>query len=163
MADHSRILSGIAHMDDADGLRNIMRNARGKGVDNVAEAAFLRLVEVLPQAAPGTVEHDFWRTISAYEEMLREIRGKAVRLTRTRAKIAKVGVKQTLADFATDPAAPEGFRLLLERKLPELTSDAIILRHADEFSPEVVAGARLRLSEAGVNVDDLAQPEAVAS
>ena len=156
MADYSRVLEAIEKMRDPDQLRNTIRNAKTKGVDEVAEAAFRRLVEVLPEAKPGTVEHDFWRTIAAFEEVLREERGKTVRLTRTRQKIAKVGVKQTLADFATEPHSTEGFRMLMERQMPELTGEATIIRHADDFSPEVVAGARLRLQEAGVDIEAIA-------
>ena len=156
MADYSRVLEAIEKMRDPDQLRNTIRNARTKGVDEVVEAAFRRLVEVLPEAKPGTVEHDFWRTIAAFEEVLREERGKTVRLTRTRQKIAKVGVKQTLADFATDPHVPEGFKMLMDRQMPELTGEATIIRFADDFSPEVVSAARLRLVEAGVDIEAIA-------
>jgi hypothetical protein len=156
MADYSRVLDAIGKIDDPQQLRNTIKNARTKGVDEVAAAAFLRLVEILPEHKPGTVEHDFWRTIGAFEEALREARGKAVRLAKTRLKITRSGVKQALADFSTDPTSAEGFRMIMDRQLPELTGEAVILRHADDFSPEVVSAARLRLSEAGVNVEALA-------
>lgn len=156
MADYSKVLDAISKIDDPQQLRNTIKNARTKGVEEVAEAAFRRLVEVLPEVKRGTVEFDFWRTIAAFEEVLREERGKTVRLTRTRQKIVKVGVKQTLADFATDPHVTEGFKMLMDRQMPELTGEATIIRFADDFSPEVVSAARLRLTDAGVNVEALA-------
>jgi hypothetical protein len=43
----------------------------------------------------------------------------------------------------------------LDRGMPELTGEAVILRHTDLFDPEVVAAARTRLVAAGVDVDQL--------
>lgn len=39
--------------------------------------------------------------------------------------------------------------------MPELTGEAIILRHSDKFDAKVQVAARERLSEAGVEVDRL--------
>ena len=41
------------------------------------------------------------------------------------------------------------------RGMPELTGEAIILRHSDKFDAKVQVAARERLSEAGVEVDRL--------
>jgi hypothetical protein len=40
----------------------------------------------------------------------------------------------------------------MERNMPELTGEAIVLRHASQFDPEIVAAARDRLEKAGVEV-----------
>jgi hypothetical protein len=45
--------------------------------------------------------------------------------------------------------------MLLERNLPELTGEAIILRHAERFEPFVVEAARNRLVKAGVDIGKL--------
>lgn len=156
VADHSRVLQAISEMTDPERLRNTVRNAKLKGATDVADAAFDRLITVQPAEKPGTVEHEFWKTIFAFEEILREERGRAVRLTRTRQKIAKVGEKQTLADFANNSLPTDGFKMLLERNRPELTGEAIVLRYSDDFSPEILAAARLRLIEAGVDIESLA-------
>jgi hypothetical protein len=42
--------------------------------------------------------------------------------------------------------------MLLERNMPELTGEAIVLRHARRFDTEVVAAARQRLEMAGVDM-----------
>ena len=156
IVDHSRVLQAISEMTDPERLRNTVRNAKLKGVTEVADAAFDRLITVQPSQKPGTVEHDFWKTIFAFEEILREERGRAVRLTRTRQKIAKTGEKPTLADFANNNLPPEGLQMLVARNLTDLTGEAIVLRHADDFAPEVLAAARLRLMGAGVDVEGLA-------
>jgi hypothetical protein len=42
--------------------------------------------------------------------------------------------------------------MLLERKMPELTGEAIVLRHAGQFGAEVVAAARRRLEATGIDI-----------
>ncbi|MFT4783436.1 MAG: hypothetical protein ACI9IV_001174 [Paracoccaceae bacterium] len=155
VANYSRVLEAIAASKDPKQLRRFQENAREKGVPEIVEAAFLRLLEILPDEVPGSVEHDFWKTIHAFEEILREERGKTVRLSRTRQKIGRVGIMQTLQDFATSKAPTEGFNMLIERKMPELTGEALILKHRDSFDADVTAAARARLIEAGVEIESL--------
>ncbi|PZP29849.1 MAG: hypothetical protein DI613_11185 [Kocuria rhizophila] len=155
MSDHAKILASIAGSTDAGQLRRFRENAQRIGVTAVADAAFRRLIEVLPDQAPGSIEHDFWMTIHAFEEVLRDERGKTVRLSRTRQKIGRVGVKQTLIDFATSKAPTDGFNMLIERGLPELTGEALVLKHSEAFNPEVQSAARQRLEDAGVDITKL--------
>lgn len=152
MTDHTKILAAIATSTDAKQLRRIRENALKMGVTAVAEAAFKRLIEILPDEAPGSIDHEFWKTIHAFEEILRDERGKTVRLSRTRQKIDRVGVKQTLIDFASSKAPTEGFNMLIERGLPELTGEALILKHSGSFDLDVQTAALRRLENAGVDV-----------
>jgi hypothetical protein len=62
---------------------------------------------------------------------------------------------QTLRDWALSDKETDGFRMLLERGMPELTGEAIVLRHPKSFEPEVLTAARQRLSRAGVEVSTL--------
>jgi hypothetical protein len=155
--DHSRILEFIARCSDAKQLRSIHKNARDRKETEVADAAFRRLISLVPTEQPGTVEHDFWRTVHAYEQVLTEERGKTARLSRTRQKVARVGVMQTLADWALGRTETEGFRMLMERGMPEYLGEAIVLRHAALFDPAVVSAARKRLEGAGVDLNALPQ------
>jgi hypothetical protein len=152
MTDVAKILGLIENCDDPDRLRSWIRNAREKGEPRVADAAFRRLVSVLPKEKPGTVEHDFWQTIHAFEHVLSEERGRTTRLARTRQKVARVGEVQTLQDWAMSAKSTDGFTMLLERNMPELTGEAIVLRHARRFCAEVVAAARQRLETAGIDI-----------
>ena len=94
-------------------------------------------------------------TIYAFEEVLRDERGKTVRLSRTRQKIGRVGVKQTLIDFATSKAPTDGFNMLIERGLPELTGEALVLKHSGAFDLGVQNAAKQRLEDAGVDITKL--------
>ncbi|PWV97517.1 hypothetical protein DFR52_10640 [Hoeflea marina] len=145
----------ITESDDAEKIRNIMESAKRLGSEPVREAAFRKLIHLLPEEDPGTFEHDFWQTIHAFEEVLRDERGKTVRLSRTRQKITRVGIRRTLEDFATASQATDGFRMLIERGMPELTGEAIVLRHSESFPDDVVAAARNRLLGANVDITAL--------
>jgi hypothetical protein len=157
MIDHSNILTVIATCDDVEKLRTIIKNARARNATDVADAAFRKLISLVPSERPGTAEHDFWRTVYAFEHILTEERGKTTRLARTRQKVARVGAIQTLIDWALSDKETDGFKMLLERNMPELTGEAIVLRHSERFEPNVVSAARKRLSEAQVDVDSLSQ------
>ena len=94
MSDPARILGLIATCDDPGKLRSWITNARKGGDNRIADAAFRRLISILPKEKPGTVEHDFWQTIHAFEHVLSEERGKTTRLARTRQKVTRVGEVQ---------------------------------------------------------------------
>lgn len=155
MADYSKVIAIIETANNPDKLRQLMANARRMKVKEVEDAAFRRLVEIMPEEQPGTVEHDFWRSIHSLEQVLTDERGKTIRLARTRQKLARVGVMQTLRDFALSKAPTQGFEMLIDRGMPELTGEAVVLRHRKLFEPEVVAAARFRLEAAGVDVERL--------
>ena len=148
---HEKITGFIAKCEDPQQLRTMIANAKARGEEDVALAAFRRLLMVSPSEAPGTVEHDMWQTIFAFEHLLKEERGKTTLLARTRQKINRVGVIETLKDWAAAKQETEGFRMLLERGLPELTGEAIVLRHPQLFPRAAVDAARARLSAAAVS------------
>jgi hypothetical protein len=155
MTDHSKMLAFIAQCEDADKLRSIIRNARDRGESALADAAFRKLISLVPSERPGTVEHDFWQTVHAFEYVLTEERGKTTRLSRTRQKVARVGVVQTLKDWALSDKETDGFKMLLDRGMPELTGEAIVLRHPGSFESQVIGAASHRLAEAGVDIGSL--------
>lgn len=134
-------------------LRDWIRNARRQSSAAVERAAFARLCVIQPEANPGTVEHDVWQSIFALEEMFRQERGVTTRLTRTRQKIARDGEAKTASDLTLKRDPAPGFKELISRNHPELTFEAVVLRHPKTFDQEVLVAARARLQEAEVDIE----------
>lgn len=155
MVDHSKTFAFIAKCEDVGELKSLIKNARDRNVPVVADAAFRKLVSLVPSEKPGTIEHDFWQGVAAFEYMLTEERGKTTRLARTRQKVGRVGVVETLRDWAQSDQETDGFKMLLDRGMPELTGEAIVLRHPIHFEPPVLASARDKLTRAGVDISAL--------
>jgi hypothetical protein len=97
---------------------------------------------------PGTVEHAVWQSIYALEDVLKQERGKTIMLSRTRQKIGRSGEIQCIADIVLG-APSEGFRMLLERDLLELSFEAVALQFSEKFNVEVLEAAKARLCDAG--------------
>ncbi|HWY61907.1 MAG TPA: hypothetical protein VNW15_08425 [Rhizomicrobium sp.] len=150
-----KMLEFVAKCEEPEKLKTLIVNARKEGANDLAEAAFRKLIALIPSEKPGTVEHDFWQTVHAFEYLLSDERQKTTRLSRTRQKVQRDGVVQTLKDWALSKKATDGFDMLLERNMAELTGEAIVLRHANEFSHDVVAAASKRLTDAGVDLTSL--------
>jgi hypothetical protein len=151
----AKILAFVERCENPAELESLIRNATKLGNAMVAEAAFRKRISLVPAERPGSVEHDFWQMVQAFEYTLSEERGKNTRLSRTRQKVEKAGVVQTLRDWAAGSQETAGFRMLLERGMAEFTGEAITLRHRDLFEPPVVEAAQQRLTEAGVDLNSL--------
>lgn len=150
--DESKMLAYVEQCEDPDKLWQLIKNARQLDALQLAAAAFRKLVSIVPSEQPGTVEHDFWQSIQAFEYLLSEENGRTTRLQRTRQKVSRVGILATLADWAAAGHETRGFQMLMERGMPELSGEAVVLRHPDRFAEDVVAAARGRLKAAGVDI-----------
>ena len=143
-----RALDKIAKCEDPKQLKQIAKNAGLHGECGVRHAAELKLYAVLPSAQPVTLQHDVWQSVYALEGALAAERGKTVLLARTRQKIARDGEHGTVASLVLGNVS-DGFRMLLDRNMPELTFEAVALRHAADFSQDVLTAAKSRLLEVG--------------
>lgn len=149
--DRSRILDNIGNCDEPEKLRQYMKNARQRGADDVYNAAFERLISVQPSSEVGTVAHDVWRTIFAFEELLKEERGRTVRLSRTRQKIQRDGEVKTVMDLTLKAEPSDGFTMLKDRGILELSFEALVVARAEHFPEDVVDAARARLEGHGMD------------
>ena len=133
-------------------MRQIATNADEKGAEELARAARLKLYSILPGEEPGTIEFAVWQSIFALEDVLKQERGKTILLSRTRQKIGRQGVTQCVADLVTGSAS-EGFRMLLDREMLDLSFEAIALKFPHKFESKALAAARERLKEAGYSFE----------
>lgn len=139
----------VERCSDPKDLERIAKNALRHGQDSVRHAALLKLYAVSPAAKPGTLEHDVWQSIFALEGALKDERGKTVLLSRTRQKIKRDGERRTVADLVLGTVS-DGFQMLIERGMPELTFEAVARRHPREFDDEVLSAADARLQKFGI-------------
>ncbi len=147
----AKALKNIAATTDPAALRRIASNARGRS-ELVERAALRRLATVSAKHEPGTLEHDCWTMVHAVEE-LRRLNGRKVsRMNRMRPKIESDGEVAALEYCALKETDAE----ILEYGMPELTAEAIVLRHRRRFSDPVVRAAQARLKAAGVLVEEQA-------
>jgi hypothetical protein len=140
----------IEDYTDPGSLRTIMANAKRLGQDEIWRRAFRRLcaLDGLDQTDP--LHRDFYETLAAYEQLLTEKNGRTTKASYTRRKLKNKGVMQCLEDWAISTAPTEGFGLLIENGLVELTGEYLVLRYPDRFSRQAVEAARARLSGFGV-------------
>jgi len=141
----------LSHLRDVQSARNYLANVKRLGRSDLYPAAFRRLCELSSGAYDDPVVFEFWRASIALEEILRDARGKTVRLGRTRPKIKQVGELRTIEDLVLAKKESEGFRLLVEHGLGDLTAECIVSRNPDRFPKEVVTAARTCLEAAGVS------------
>jgi hypothetical protein len=137
---------------DRDKLRNWMTNAKRLGRDDVYRAALRQLCKVEGRNIDDPLESDFAIVMRALEEALTQEAGKTKRLSRTRQKLGRVGVRRTLADLALKPKPSLGFVKLVEFNMADMSAEALILKYRNEFEPHVVDAAINRLKEHGIEL-----------
>ena len=142
----------IARMTDPKGLRNLMANARRLEREDIYWLAFKRLCSLEGTNIDEPLERDFYDVLNAYEELLTEKNGRTTKASRTRQKLKNKGVRQCLIDWAVGPPT-DGFHLLIQKGLAELTAEYLVVKYAAQFPADAVEAARSRLYEHGaVNV-----------
>jgi hypothetical protein len=138
-------------LDDPKLLRNLLQNAAKAGRDDLVLKCQVRLAKLEGAQYRTSLEREFWSAVAAAEELASLRNGKKTRLSRTRQKVARVGIKQCLEDWAQHKGTTQGFDILVEGGHPELTGEAIVVRHSSEFRPEIVEAARKRLLDYGID------------
>ncbi|MBS3850403.1 hypothetical protein PSC71_05040 [Devosia sp. J2-20] len=143
---------------DPDKLRKLMANAVRLGYDDLAFDCQMRIAELVGVAqdtAGDEVERAFWTSLAAAEEFRTADNGRVTRLVKVRAKHKRVGANKVLSDQMMEEGVSDGFEKLVAHGRGDLTSEAIVMRHEDEFSVDAVNAARKKLMDKGVNVADV--------
>jgi len=139
----------IAKCVDPSRLKEGMKNAKARQRMDVYWQAFRRLCEIEGLNYDDPLEREFYSTLTAYEELLSEKNGRATRASRTRQKLQRRGVIQCLEDWAVANTPTDGFKLLIDAGLVELTGEHLVLKYPEHFSGEALEQARHRLEQAG--------------
>ncbi|MCW5646935.1 MAG: hypothetical protein KIT23_06905 [Sphingopyxis sp.] len=147
-------LARIALCEVPSKLKTMIKNAQRHAQPEVVRAAQLRLYAVSPAAESGTLEHDVWQSIYALEDALAQERGKTIRLSRTRQMIARKDEQQTVAALVSKKTASDGFGMLVDRDMLDLTFESVALRHADRFDQNTLEMCRNRLASIENHGDD---------
>jgi len=138
-------------LDDPKLVRNLLENARRAKRDDLVFQCQVRLAQLEGKRYETPLEQEFWAAVRAAEELASAKNGKTTRLIRTRQKVARVGIKRCLEDWAFHKGTTQGFDILVDGGHPELTGEAIVIRHPEEFSAEAVEAARARLVKHGID------------
>jgi hypothetical protein len=143
---------------DPDKLRKLMANAVRLGYDDLAFGCQMRIAELAGNAHEAGVERAFWTGLVAAEEFRTFDNGRSTKLIKVRARHKKFGAVRVLSEQMMTPDLSDGFAKLVAHNRSDLTGEAIVLAHEDEFSIDVVNAARKKLMDQGV-----AMGEAVAA
>lgn len=131
-----------------------MRRAQEKALVEIYNAVFKRYCELNGAANDDPSDPlvaDFYKTLAAYEQLLSEKNDRNTIASRTRQKLANKGVHQSLIEWTRGKSETNGFKLLVEKGLPEFTGEYLVSRYANRFPKDVVALARRRLGEHGID------------
>jgi hypothetical protein len=142
-------------LTDPDQLRTLRDNAMRLDRHDVVVQGIERLAELQAGTAASPVEMECWKAFAAAEEQATVKNGRTTRLSRTRQKIDRVGVVETMADLAGSPVLHQGFELLQSAGQLHLSFEYVVLKYPDIFSPAVRETARRKLIEAGISADRL--------
>jgi hypothetical protein len=137
---------------DATKLRNLMTNAKRLGREDIYFDAVRQIARIEGLNIEDPLEADFAVTMRALEEALTAETGPPKRVSRTKQKLKRAGVMQTLANLAASPTPSQGFIKLVEFKMADMSAEALILKYKAEFDEETVGAARKRLAEHGVEL-----------
>ena len=150
MTDYSKQLAYIAGCEVPKKLRLLLAQARTSGIPVLEQAAFARLIALEPQEEPGSLEYDFLRITEMFEQMLG-----GARQSPLRQKVAREGISAVLLELMQAETISDDTQSRLDHGAPELTAEALVLRHPKRFGADTLGVARARLIEAGVNLRDL--------
>lgn len=119
------------------------------GHPELAVQARERAVQLRAQAygVSSEIENECLEAIFAYEEALSVKNGKRTRASRTWQMVDRHGIVSAVERAVNRKDDAMGYMMLKDIGLQDYTFEAIVLRHPNIFSADVVNVARLRITE----------------
>lgn len=138
-----------------DEARTLIKNARARSNEGVAQAAERRLFDLEGRAHDASGDqlvHAVWAGVSAYENIVLAAKhGRAVPAARTRQFVKRHGAYEALRLWALRKHPSDGFSALIRAGHPEVTAEYMVaVTYADRFPIEARENAKRRLAEANV-------------
>lgn len=141
---------------DPDKLRKLMANAVRLGYADLAFGCQMRIAELAGAAHSDAIDRAFFTSLVAAEEFRTADNGRSTKLINIRARHKKFGAVRVLSDMMMAPEVSDGFAKLVEHERSDLTGEAIVLDHEEQFSVDVVNAARKKLLGHGVSLGETA-------
>ncbi|UJW84365.1 hypothetical protein [Devosia sp. SL43] len=145
---------------DPEKLRKLMANAVRLGYNDLAFGCQMRIAELAGATHNAELKDDielaFWTGLAAAEEFRTADNGRVTRLVKIRSKHRRVGALRVLSDQMMEEGLSDGFEKLVAHGRSDLTAEAIVLRHEERFSVDVVNAARKKMMDHGVSMSETA-------
>lgn len=124
------------------------KNARRLGRSDLALEAERRAIELLAQGhqSDTAAEREAIQAIYAYEHILTEKNGRRTRANRTWQMVKRYGIIEAINRVVSRPDDAQGYLLLKEKGMEDLSFEAIVLRYPESFSEEAVSHSAARLA-----------------
>lgn len=147
----------IGLLKTVEQCRTVMERAKKLGDDDLYRKLFIRSCEISGRSIDDPsdpVVVAFYETLAAYEHLLSEKNGRNQQAGRTRQKVNRKGVRQTLIDWTMQDGRTAGFETLVAKGLYQYTGEFIVARFASEFPEDAVERAKQVLTKHNIPIPD---------
>ena len=159
MTNNVNALANVQKCKTPRELRNIIKNAKadlaaGKDVataQKVHDAAVGQYWEMsaAKHAAGAAVDRALWTALHAYEYLKGQEKGKTSTATYVRRKISQTDIVTAVSGSVLKGGKTTGLQALREMGRLDASFEAVVVKYAASFAPEVVAAAKRTLAEVG--------------
>lgn len=136
------------HLKTPDECLDLEKRVRDTN-PNLAQRARRRAIELRAQeyGVKNDVERELLKAIYAYEEVLSHKNNRKTYASRTWQMINKYGLIHAAEKAVDRKVDPDGYKLLSEMGMSDLTFEAVILRYPSYFRVDAVDRAKERLKK----------------
>ncbi len=159
MTNNTNALAFVEKCKTLRELKNIIDNAQaqlaaGKDVataQKVHDAALGRYWEMsaAKHGAGAAIDQALWTALHAYEYLKGQEKGKTSRATYLRRKISQTDIVTAVSGSVLKGGKTSGLQALRDMGRLDASFEAVVVKYADSFAPEVVAAANRTLAELG--------------
>lgn len=137
----------IARLTTPKAARTFAKNAAERGRPDLETEALehARTLQAIQDGHTSPAQRAIATALYAYEEAQSQLKGRTFRANRTRQMIANRGALAAAERMVLNRRPSQGYEVLEEAGLQELSFEAIIVRFPNEFSSQAVRAAQARL------------------